>query len=138
MNKVKAMSLAAGVALAIGSSAALNAASAADGEAVFKKCQACHALEEGKNKVGPYLTGVVGRAAGAADGYRYSNINQAAGEAGLVWTKENIVAYLEDPQKFLESYLEEKGADAPGRTKMAFKLRSEEERMAVVEYLASQ
>ncbi len=36
---------------------------AAAGEQVFKKCAACHALEEAKNKgkQGPILAGVIGR-----------------------------------------------------------------------------
>lgn len=109
----------------------------AKGEAVFKRCQACHKVgPDAKNGVGPVLNGVVGRPAGEYEGYRYSDINEAAGAAGLVWTPENIVAYLPDPQGYLESYLKEQGKEASGRTKMAYKLTAEQDRKDVVAYLA--
>lgn len=128
-----------GFAAGIGLSAALApqamAQDAAAGERVFNRCKACHALEAGQNKVGPYLAGIIGRPAGTAEGFRYSPINAAAGEAGLVWTEENIVAYLEDPQGFLEAYLAEQGAEARGRTRMTFRLRPEGQRLDVTAYL---
>jgi cytochrome c len=111
---------------------------AAKGEAVFKKCMACHRVgPDAKNLVGPILNGVVGRAAGKVEGYKYSQINHNAGEAGLVWTEANIVEYLADPQGFLKKFLTEKGkADqALGATKMAFKLPNEQERKDVVAFL---
>ena len=43
-----------------------------NGEKVFKKCAACHAVGEGaKSKVGPPLTDVVGRKAASFEGYKY-------------------------------------------------------------------
>lgn len=45
---------------------------AAAGEKVFKKCAACHAVEEGKKKVGPTMFGVFGRPAGSLEGYMWS------------------------------------------------------------------
>lgn len=49
--------------------AAITPAAAQDvakGEKVFKKCTACHAVGEGaKNKTGPELNGLIGRAAGS-------------------------------------------------------------------------
>jgi nitrite reductase (NO-forming) len=38
------------------------------GRLVFRKCQACHSLEPGKNILGPSLAGIVGRKAGAEPG----------------------------------------------------------------------
>lgn len=111
---------------------------AAKGEAVFKKCMACHRVgPDAKNLVGPILNGVVGRTAGKVEGYKYSDINHNSGEAGLVWTEDNIVKYLADPQAFLKGYLTEKGkADkAVGATKMMFKLPNEQERKDVVAFL---
>ena len=72
-------------------------AQAADIEAgmkVFKKCKACHNVDKEKNKVGPHLIGVVDRAAGAVEGYKYSAaMSMASGN----WTYENLNRYLARP-----------------------------------------
>ena len=115
-----------------------SAQSAADGETVFRKCRACHQVgATAKNGVGPAQNGVVGRAAGSYDGFAYSHINKAAGAAGLVWTEENIMAYLPDPNAFLVKFLTDKGkaAEATGNTKMTFKLADEQDRKDVIAYL---
>ena len=39
----------------------MASADVAKGAKVFKKCSACHKLEDGANSTGPYLYGVVGR-----------------------------------------------------------------------------
>lgn len=117
---------------------AQTAGDATKGEQVFKKCMACHKVGPGaKNGVGPQQNGVVGRHAGTVEGYNYSALNKAAGAAGLVWTEENLVAYLADPNAFLKKYLTDNGhADqAKGSTKMAYKLPNETERQDVVAYL---
>ncbi len=108
--------------------AALSPAAAQDaenGEQVFRKCRACHQIGDGaKNTVGPQLNDIVGRVAGGVDGFNYSKANRKAGEEGLVWTEENLMAYLENPRKFM-----------PG-TKMAFAgLRDEQERKDVIAFL---
>ena len=47
--------------------------SAAEGAKVFKKCAACHSIaQDGKNKIGPKLYNVVGRAIGSISDYKYS------------------------------------------------------------------
>jgi len=127
---------AAGLALATTTAHAQDGDAAA-GEKVFRKCQACHAVgENARNKVGPVLNGVVGRTAGEVEGFKYSEINAAAGKAGLQWTPESIMAYLPDPQGFLEGYLKQQGAEVPsGRTRMAFRLADEKERQDVIAYL---
>lgn len=130
--------LAASLALVVSLPGMAQAQDAAAGEQIFKKCVACHRIGEGaKNLIGPALTGVVGRTAGTAEGFSYSPLNKSAGEAGLVWNAENIVAYLPDPNAFLKGFLESKGqADkATGSTKMTFKLANEAERKNVVAYL---
>src|SRR5712691_8526203 len=57
-----------------------NAAGAADpqaGEAVFRKCLACHAVGEGaQTKLGPVLNGLIGRKAGTYEGYSYTAANK--------------------------------------------------------------
>ena len=137
MSTIRKIGFAFGASVLLLSSQALAEGDAAKGEKVFKKCMACHSVEEGTNKVGPSLYGIVGRPASQIEDYRYSKINHAAEEAGLVCTEENIFNYLEDPQGFLEGYLKDQGKDAPGRTKMAFKLKKEDERLDVIAYLKS-
>ena len=113
---------------------------AANGANVFKKCIACHKVGDGaKNGVGPQLNGIIGRTTGTAEGYKYSPLNHAAGEQGLVWSEEFIVEYLADPKAFLYKYLESKGKKdlATGATKMVFKLPDEQQRKDVAAYLKS-
>jgi cytochrome c len=74
---------------------AQDAGDAAKGARVFKKCAACHKMEAGKNGVGPSLHGVVGRAAGQVEGYNYST---AMTESGIVWTPEELAAFLAKPR----------------------------------------
>ena len=138
MKLLRIALLAAGIVGAAGAANAQAAGDAAEGEAVFKKCQTCHRIGEGaKNLVGPVLTGVLGRKAGTAEGFNYSALNKSTGENGLVWTDELVFAYLEDPNAFLKKFLTEKGKEdlAVGATKMVFKLADETERRNVIAYL---
>lgn len=135
--RLSALVLAALVAVPAGAAFAQDG-DAQRGETVFRKCMACHRVgDNARNLVGPVLNGVVGRTAGTGEGYNYSAINHAAGEAGLKWTPENIIAYLPDPNAFLKNYLTQNGkADqAKGSTKMTFRLADEQERRDVVAYL---
>ena len=118
-------------------SSTVQAGDAEAGEKIYKKCKACHSLEPGKKKVGPSLAGIVGRTAGSEDGYKYSKLNKAAGAAGLVWTEDNLVPYLADPQGFLATFLSEAGADAPGKTKMKFKLKNADQATDLATFLAA-
>jgi nitrite reductase (NO-forming) len=68
----------------------------AAGQKVFRKCQACHSLEAGKNLVGPSLAGIIGRKAGTEPGFNYS---PAMKQADITWTPQTLAAYLADPQK---------------------------------------
>ncbi|MEO3429997.1 cytochrome c family protein [Pelagibius sp. CAU 1746] len=96
----------------------------AKGEKVFRKCKACHAVEEGKNKVGPSLFNVVGRTAGTVEGFRYSKAMEAFGADGQTWDEDNLSAFLEKPKDLVD------------KTKMAFAgLKKEEERADVIAYL---
>lgn len=81
----------------------------AKGEKAFKKCMACHAVgEDAASKVGPVLNNVLGRRAGAFEGYSYSQGMTDAGAGGLVWNEETLAVYLADPRKTVKG------------TKMAF------------------
>jgi cytochrome c len=111
---------------------------ATKGEAIFKQCMTCHRIgPDAKNLVGPVLTGVIGRQSGTAPGFAYSPLNKAAGENGLVWSNELILAYLPDPNAFLKKFLTDKGKPdlATGSTKMTFKLADEQQRKDVIAYI---
>ncbi len=75
---------------------ALVAAADADkGKRMFLLCQACHSLDAGgANKVGPNLHGVIGRAAGKADGFIYS---APLLESGIVWDAKSLDQWLLNP-----------------------------------------
>ena len=120
------------------SAAGASAQDAAKGEQVFKQCMTCHRIgPEAKNLVGPVLTGIIGRQSGTAPGFAYSALNKAAGDNGLVWSNELIMAYLPDPNAFLKKFLTDKGKPdlATGSTKMVFKLADEQQRKDVIAYI---
>lgn len=86
-----------------GSSAAPAAPSAASaiaptakmGEMIFRRCIACHTIEQGgSNGIGPNLYGVVDRPRAALANFAYSNAMKAKG--GL-WDEAALDAYLEQP-----------------------------------------
>ncbi|MBN9602272.1 MAG: nitrite reductase, copper-containing [Afipia felis] len=92
------------------------------GQQVYKKCQACHSLEPGRNLVGPSLSGIVGSKAGDVPNYNFSS---AMKQSGITWTPEKLDAYLADPQKVV-----------PGN-KMPFPgLKTEDDRTDVIAFLA--
>lgn len=93
------------------------------GKRVFVKCRACHVVEEGQNRVGPSLYGIVGREAGSVEGFNYSEANA---NSGITWTEEVMFEYLENPQEYI-----------PG-TRMIFPgLPSAQDRADVIAYLKS-
>lgn len=102
---------------------------AAAGEKVFRKCQACHQVgEDAKDRAGPVLNGIIGRQAGSSESFasKFSSAITSAGEGGLVWTEEELDAFLTKPREYLKG------------TKMSFAgLRKEDEREAVIAYLAT-
>lgn len=104
---------------------AVRAQDAAQGELVFKRnCAICHTVEAGKNKIGPSLAGVIGRKAGSAPGYAYSDANK---NSGITWSDAELDKYLTDPRGVV-----------PG-TKMLFAgLKNPDDRKAVIAYLAQQ
>ncbi|MBC2771937.1 cytochrome c family protein [Rhizobium sp. AQ_MP] len=84
-------------ALLLSTSAFAQEGDAAAGEAVFKKCSACHNVADAKHKVGPSLQGVIGRQPGVAEGFKYSKAMVDYG-AGKVWDEATLAAYLENPR----------------------------------------
>ncbi len=95
------------------------------GAKVYKRCKACHTINAGgKNRVGPNLWGIVGKQAGQAEGFAYS---KAMENSDVIWTEENLSAYLLKPTDFL-----------PGG-RMAFAgLKKEEDREAVIAYIKAE
>ncbi len=70
------------------------------GKRQFTPCLACHTVEEGgPNKVGPNLWGVIGSKAGSREDYVYS---PALKDSGVVWTEENLRAWIERPMNFIK------------------------------------
>ncbi|MEX0317732.1 MAG: c-type cytochrome [Ruegeria sp.] len=65
------------------------------GKKVFRKCSACHSLEEGKNGAGPSLHGVVGAASASVEGFKYSGAFQ---QADLTWSADALARFLADPK----------------------------------------
>jgi cytochrome c len=94
------------------------------GKSIFNRCKACHDAAGETNKVGPHLVKIVGRAAGSTAGFAYSETMKAKGAEGLIWTEENIAAYIKAPKEFVPN------------NKMAFSgLRKDEDIANLIEYL---
>lgn len=74
------------------------------GEAVFKKCQACHSGEKGgPNKVGPDLWDIVDRPVAEHEGFSYSAGMKDFSKGGEEkWTYDNLNHFLTSPKKFVK------------------------------------
>ncbi|SFP93348.1 c-type cytochrome [Sphingomonas rubra] len=104
----------------------LPTADAAKGAEVFKKCAACHTINQGgANGVGPNLYGTMGEAiAQGKGGFAFSDALKSVGGS---WNFENMNAWLTSPRKF-----------APG-TKMTFAgLSNPQDRANVMVYINQQ
>jgi cytochrome c len=108
-------------ALALASAATFAQGDPAQGEKVYDKCKACHAVDEPQNKVGPHLVGVFGRQAGSVGDFRYSN---ALKDSGITWNEQTIAAFVADPRGYIKG------------NRMAFAgLKSDEEIADLIAYL---
>ncbi len=95
----------------------------ANGQKVFRQCQACHVVDQEQNRVGPHLVGIIGRPAGSVEGFKYSD---AMANSGIVWDQTTIAEYLADPRGYV------------GGNRMAFAgLRKPEDIADVIAYLES-
>lgn len=93
------------------------------GEKVFKKCKACHKIEEGVKAVGPDLFAIVGRGIGSREGFKYSDGMLAQGGE---WDAAGLDTFLTDPKAMIAG------------TKMSFRgLSKPEDRANVIAYLAT-
>lgn len=95
------------------------------GESVFAKCKGCHQVGEGaRNRIGPHLNNLFGRAAAGLDDFRYSKSFQRAGSGGLEWHAETLDAFLENPRSYASG------------TRMSFQgLKDPKDRHNVIAYL---
>jgi nitrite reductase (NO-forming) len=101
--------------------AAVQAGDPQAGRLVYRKCQACHSLEPGKNMVGPSLAGIVGKKAASQPNFNYSPAMQAS---GVTWDATSLDRYLSDPQKTI-----------PGNRMPFPGLKTQNERKDVIAYL---
>jgi len=95
------------------------------GAVLYRKCANCHALtKDERQRAGPHFQGLFGRAAGAVDGYRYS---EAVANANIVWTPENVAAlFREGPDHFI-----------PGTKMPVQQVRDEGRLQALIDYMIS-
>ena len=94
----------------------------AHGEKVFKKCKACHSINQGGgNKIGPKLWNVMFRPVGAVTEYKYS---KALSSYGKEWSWEEMNGFLIKPASWIKG------------NKMGFAgLKSEKDRASLILYL---
>ena len=133
-NKIKSVGSFITAILFLMAASAVNADDMVEkGKKDIKKCTTCHALEDGKKKIGPTLFNIIGRPAGSQDGYKYSTSYIEAGKNGLVWDKDQLTDYLGDPKGFLKSYLKVDKV----KTKMLLKIKKLETRQNIIAFLES-
>ncbi len=92
------------------------------GKKVFKKCAACHSInQDGKNKIGPKLWNVMFRPVGSIADYKYS---KALSGYKKDWTWEEMNGFLIKPSTWIKG------------NKMGFAgLNDERDRASVILYL---
>lgn len=95
------------------------------GAQVWKKCASCHMIGQGaRNKLGPHLNEVFGRRAAGLDGFNYSKALRRAGADGVVWSRDKLEVFLENPKSLVSS------------TRMKFRgLRDKKERADLIAFL---
>jgi len=89
------------------------------GQELFgKRCGGCHALD--RDKEGPRLGGVYGRAAGSVETFQYSD---ALKNSKRTWSDETLNQWLTDTEKLV-----------PGND-MTFHVENPDERRQIIDYL---
>lgn len=95
------------------------------GKLLYIQCRACHELEAGQpHKVGPNLTGFLGRPAGTAEGFSYS---PAFRKVQLTWNEQTLDRWLEKPS-----------AVVPGNTMAFAGIANPKDRAALIAYLKAE
>lgn len=83
-----------------------------------KRCGGCHAMD--RDKEGPRLGGVYGRAAASVPSFEYS---AALKNSNITWTEETLEKWLADPDKLVPD------------NDMPFHLQNADERREIIAYL---
>jgi cytochrome c len=106
---------------------ASQAADAAKGEAAFvRQCAICHTIEKGgENRLGPNLFGIVGRRAGIAQGFKYTNAFRNT--ATFEWTEGLLGPWIALPAVMV-----------PGTAMATFPGVSDRDKDDIIAYLAAQ
>jgi len=122
MKSTKILAIGTLIALSLSATSAMATGDVTKGAKVFKKCKACHTVDEGgKNKIGPNLFGISGRSAASVEGFKYS---KAMKGSGLTWDDATLDSFLKKPKKFLKG------------TKMSFAgVKKEKQRINLIAYL---
>ena len=126
MRKVWPLALLAAAACAHAADPTAERATLAAGERAYQKCYACHSLEgPDPTTQGPSLKGIIGRPVAGEDGFAYSPAMRAYRTVRPRWTREALDAFIADPQGVV-----------PDNEMGFFGIANDQERRALVEYLA--
>jgi cytochrome c len=107
------------VALSILSISGQAQTSGKHGKELFdKRCGGCHAMD--RDKEGPRLAGVYGRAAGSVGSFDYS---AGLKNSHITWTDETLEKWLADPEKLVPD------------NDMTFHVQSADERREIIAFL---
>ena len=111
----------------IGAMPALADGHSEEGKRLFRRCASCHEVgPDARDRVGPHLNEIIGRAAASVEGFRYSRALSDMGEEGLVWEEDTLDAFLARPSDFV-----------PG-TRMSFNgVRKASDRAELMVFLAT-
>ena len=86
------------------------------------RCGVCHSLDATMKKSGPHLAGIVGRTAGAVEGFKYT---KAVKSSGITFDQATLDAFLTNP-----------GQMVPG-TSMVIRVPDAKARADIIAYLSS-
>ena len=111
--------------------AAAGMGDAVAGKAKAGKCKACHSFDAGGgHKMGPNLFGIVGKAAGTAEGFKYTaDLNNA----GFTWNAANLAAWICDSPAAIKVLT----GNPAAKTKMGKQRVCDANALNVVAYLQS-
>jgi cytochrome c len=104
-----------------------HAADVAKGEAAYvRQCAICHTIDKGgEHRLGPNLFGILGRRAGSAQGFRYTNAFRTT--ATFEWTEGLLGPWISLPSVMV-----------PGTTMGTFPGVADRDKDDIVAYLAAQ